>query len=165
MQIEPTKLKQLIRRLVGYAISRGLKRPEAEDCAQEAALVLIRKYPDKDETELVPLSFRIIRWKIHEYRRKPSSVHEARAVPLDDTQIEAKIAKRNEEETNLVKEAFYATLAKLGKKCRSLLLWQLEGYSGNEIAEKLGVKTRNAAYIAINRCKAKFRKHYKGLIP
>ena len=57
----------------------------------------------------------------------------------------------------------YRALDGLGKNCRRLLLWQLEGHSGEEIARKAGLGTRNAAYIAMNRCRKRFRKIYEAI--
>ena len=166
MRLDASQLRRLGNRLTGFAVSRGLSRADAEDCVQEAALVLVRKYPDKDEADLVPLAFRVMRWKIWEHRRRQAARHEGTAIRIDDLQLaDARGAGGgNPEEIVALQEAVHATLDKLGRKCRDMLLWQLEGLSGEEIARTAGLGTRNAAYIAINRCKKRFRKAYEALL-
>ena len=118
--------------------------------------MLVRKYPDKGEMDAVPLSFRIIRWKISEFRRRASTVQASRAIRLEEVQIEDPSAGFREREIAELREAVYRALGKLDTKCRELLLWQLKGLSGDEIAKKAG-KTRNAVYIAIHRCRQKLK--------
>lgn len=50
--------------------------------------MLLRKYPEKDETEAVPLAFRIIRWKILEHRRRNSDQLERKTVSIEDVNPE-----------------------------------------------------------------------------
>lgn len=164
MGLNPSQFRRLRARLVGFGVSSGLKPTDAEDCAQEAILVLLRKYPGKDEVDAVPLAFRIMRWKITEHHRKASRPADRTSITLDDIQIKDDFAGANPEQTVALKEAVHGSLAQLSRKCRKLLLWQLEGLSGEEIAGKLGLPTRNAAYIAINRCKKRFKKAYNRLL-
>ena len=70
---------------------------------------------------------------------------------------------RTPEEVAALQEVVQGVLGRLGRKCREMLLWQLEGLSGEEIARKAGLGTRNAAYIAITRCRKRFRKAYEAL--
>ena len=56
-------LRQLRERILAFATSRG-SREGAEDLAQDVLMVLHEKYPHVSElTELVPLSFKILRFK------------------------------------------------------------------------------------------------------
>ena len=165
MILDGIQLQRLSKRLTGFAVSRGLLRSEAEDCAQETLLVLVRKYPEKDESDLVPLAFRTIRWKIWEFRRRNATSFEGNAISVEDLGPEAGRAEEgpNPEEITILKEAVHGALDQLGTKCRKLLLWQLEGLSGDEIAQEAGLRTRNAAYIAIGRCKKQFKNAYEKL--
>ena len=164
MILDGQKLQKLHKRLTGFGVSSGLSRSDAEDCAQETALVLMRKYPDKDEADAVPLAFRIVRWKILEHRRRNSTSLEGRSVSLEDLDRQPPAeGSRNPEEIAILKEAVYRALDTLGGRCRRLLLWQLEGLTGEEIARKAGLSTRNAAYIAMYRCKKRFRRAYQSL--
>ncbi|MCY4597871.1 MAG: sigma-70 family RNA polymerase sigma factor [Bryobacterales bacterium] len=163
MGLEASQFRRLSARLTGFAISRGLDSADAEDCAQETLLVLARKYADKDEADAVPLAFRIMRWKISEHRRRQVARRESVSVAVDDVQLKDGGMGANPEEVVALQEAVHAALGRLGRKCRELLLWQLEGLSGEEIANKLNLPTRNAAYIAINRCKKSFKQAYEAL--
>ena len=165
MRLDATQLQRLSDRLTGFAVSRGLSRADAEDCVQETALILARKYPGKDEADVVPLAFRIIRWKISEHRRRSSALREGSAVPIDDLEVGKEQVRvgRTPEEVAALQEVVQGVLGRLGRKCREMLLWQLEGLSGEEIARKAGLGTRNAAYIAITRCRKRFRKAYEAL--
>ena len=164
MGLDSRQYQRLTERLTGFAISRGLVRQDAEDCAQEAVLVLADKYPDKDEVEAVPLAFGIIRRKISEHRRRTPQGHGVLVTPIDDMQIEDPKTGPALSQRRDIQEAFYAALSELDSKCRRLLLLQLEGYSGDEIAARLGFKTRNGVYIAINRCKKRFKSSYEALL-
>ena len=97
-------------------------------------MVLARKYPDKGEADAVPLAFRIIRLKIMEHRRRQANRGERRTVSVDDIQLKSPQGSSNPEELVSLQEAVYGALDQLGRKCRKLLLWQLEGLSGDEIA-------------------------------
>ena len=173
MSLKDAQLTRLSKRLTGYAISRGLSKADAEDCAQEAILVLAQKYPEKNEAEAVPLSFRIIRWKVTEHWRRKSSKWVSLDSGLEDADpdnrgfrggsAENSYSHRSIEEIALLREAVYGTLADLGTKCRKLLLWHFEGLSGEEIARNAGLGSRNAAYVAISRCKKRFKEKYFAL--
>ena len=161
MGLDASQFLRLSTRLTGFAISCGLDPADAQDCAQETLLVLAKKYLDKDEVDAVPLAFRIVRWKIAEHRRREASRKERYSVSLDDVQIKDESHGADPEEILALKEAVHAALDRLGRKCRGVLLWQLEGLSGEEIARKMDLPTRNAAYIAINRCKKSFKQAYE----
>jgi DNA-directed RNA polymerase specialized sigma24 family protein len=63
-------LRKLRERIVGFAASR-IQRDAAEDLAQEVLILLHEKYRELDRLEdLVPLSLKIVRFKMLAYRRK-----------------------------------------------------------------------------------------------
>lgn len=161
MGLDSPQYQRLIERLTGFAVSRGLARQDAEDCAQEAVLVLADKYPDKDAAEAIPLAFGILRRKISEHRRRTPQAHGVVTTPVDAVQIDDPRVGPEALARREIQEAFYAALDKLGQQCRQLLLLQLEGHSGDEIARRVGFKTRNAAYIAMTRCRKRFKKAYE----
>ena len=165
MRLEASQLQRLSARLTGFAVSRGLSRADAEDCAQETALILARKYPSKEEADMVQLAFRIIRWKISEHKRRAAALREGTVIPIDELEVERdRVGRgRTPEEVAVLQLAVQSVLGRLGGKCRKMLLWQLEGLTGEEIAQKAGLGTRNAVYIAINRCRKRFRKAYEAL--
>ena len=99
-------------------MSRGLSRPDAEDCAQETVLILVRKYPGKDEADAVPLAFRIIRWKLWEHRRRRTVLGNRSAIPIDEivSGREGVDGGGNPEEIAALKEAVHGALDRIGKK-------------------------------------------------
>ena len=63
-------LAKLRERIVAFAASR-LSRDMAEDLVQDVMIILHEKYPQvTDITELVPLSFQILRFKMRDFQRK-----------------------------------------------------------------------------------------------
>lgn len=165
MGLDTSQFRKLSDRLTRFAVSRGLSRADAEDCVQDAILVLITKHPEKDEVDAVPLAFRILRWKIVELHRRKAAHREGKTVQVDDLELaDERGIDHNAEEMVALKEAVHRALDSLGRKCRELLLWQLEGLSGEEIAKNAGLSTRNAAYVKINRCKNRFKEAYQAIL-
>ena len=83
MQRDET-LKLLRERIVAFAASRSMGEM-AEDLAQEVLVVLHEKYPSVCElTELVPLAFKILRYKMGEARRKAMRRGEYNLVSIED---------------------------------------------------------------------------------
>lgn len=75
---------QLRERFVAFATSRG-SRDVAEDLAQEVLLVLHEKYPQVTAlTELVPLTFQILRYKMLDLYRKNLRRGEYHQESIDD---------------------------------------------------------------------------------
>ena len=63
-------LRKLRERIVGFAASR-MQRDAAEDLAQEVLILLHEKYGDLERLEdLLPLSLKIVRFKMLAHRRK-----------------------------------------------------------------------------------------------
>ena len=141
-------------RILAFATSR-LSRDAAEDLTQEVLIVLQEKYRSvTDLTELVPLSFQILRFKILDQHRKSlrrgeynqESVEELPlADPADDpvTQLDQKQRV----------ERLVAAMAQLGKRCRDLFRWKLEGKSFPEIQRLMNQASINTIYTWDLRCR------------
>jgi RNA polymerase sigma-70 factor, ECF subfamily len=147
-------LRKLRERIVGFAASR-MQRDAAEDLAQEVLILLHEKYGHLDRLEdLLPLSLKIVRFKMLAYRRKVRRHGEYGQVSLDEIQTpdggaDALTAMEQRE----TRERLMAAIAKLGERCRKLLALKLDGKSFAEIQIALGVSSINTIYTWDFRCR------------
>src|SRR5947209_5185311 len=83
MAIAETVLENIRERIVRYATSRGCRRPEAEDLAQET-LILLLKYESRDlpQAELVPLAYKTFSYLLKNHLRL--AVVRTPQVPAED---------------------------------------------------------------------------------
>ncbi len=147
-------LRQIRERILAFATSRGL-RDEAQDLAQDVLVVLHEKYPNVTElTELVPLSFQILRYKMLDRHRKAlrrgeynqESVDDHPLVdPHDDPFLQA---EQKERVTQLI-----AALWQLGERCQKLFRLKLEGHTFAEITKIVGEHSINTIYTRDARCR------------
>lgn len=80
-------LAALRERILAFATSRA-SRDHAEDLTQEVLVVLHDKYPHvKDLTELVPLAFQVLRFKMLDAHRKAFRRGEYNSESIDDVPI------------------------------------------------------------------------------
>lgn len=154
-------LSALRERVLAFATSRAL-REHAEDLTQETMVVLHEKYPHAVElTELVPLAFQVLRFKMLDAHRKSlrrgeynqESVEELPlADPADNpaTQLDQKQRV----------DRLLGAITKLGVRCRELFKWKLEGKSFREIQKLMGQTSINTIYTWDLRC----RKQLRGLM-
>lgn len=147
-------LRQLRERIVAFATSRGL-REGAEDLTQDVLMVLHEKYPHVTELiELVPLAFKILRYKMLDRHRKTlrrgeynqESVDDCPLVdPEDDPSMQA---EQKERVTQLI-----AALQQLGERCKKMFRLKLEGHTFPEIQEIFGERSINTIYTWDSRCR------------
>lgn len=147
-------LASLRERILAFATLR-VSRAEAEDLAQEMLVVLHEKYPlVADLTELVPLAFQVLRFKMLDAHRKSlrrgeynqESVEDLPLVELGDdpmTQLDQKQRV----------DRLLAAMAQLGERCRELFRWKLEGKSFPEIQKIMGQNSINTIYTWDLRCR------------
>lgn len=114
-------------RILAFATSR-VQKDLAEDLTQEVLILLHEKYGRVTElTELVPLAFQVLRFKMLDTHRKSlrrgeynqNSVEDLPvATPGDDpaTQLDQKQRV----------DRLVAAVAQLGERCRELFRWKLE---------------------------------------
>ena len=141
-------------RILAFATLR-LSREQAEDLTQDVLSLLHEKYAHvTDLTELVPLAFQILRFKMLDAHRKAlrrgeynqESVDELPLVdPADDpaTQLDQKQRV----------DRLMTALARLGERCRELFKWKLEGKSFPEIQKLMGQNSVNTIYTWDLRCR------------
>lgn len=147
-------LISLRERILAFATSR-VSRDLAEDLTQEVLVVLQEKYARITElTELVPLAFQVLRFKMLDAHRKSlrrgeynqESVDELPlANPGDDpaTQLDQKQRV----------DRLLAAVAQLGERCRDLFRWKLEGNSFPEIQRLMQQPSINTIYTWDLRCR------------
>jgi RNA polymerase sigma-70 factor (ECF subfamily) len=149
-------LAALRERIVAFAACR-VARDVAEDLAQDVLLVLQERYPEVVRLEdLVPLCFRILRFKMMALHRKTERRGERTQVPVDDLPLAdggaspELLAERVE-----ISERLAAAMTQIGERCRKLLRLKLEGKTFPEIQVVFGAKSINTIYTWDFRC----RKH------
>ncbi len=151
-------LDRLRRRLVSFGASR-VQRDVAEDLAQETLLLLTTKYAEVTGLNaLLPLSLKIMRFKILSHRRKVHRRGEDASVAVEDIDLRDEsaspdtLAERHEEV-----ERLKAALRQLGARCRELFRLKLEGRGFAEIRDLLGAGSVNTVYSWEFRCRERLR--------
>lgn len=147
-------LAELRERILAFATSR-VSRDHAEDLTQETLVVLHEKYPAvTDLTELVPLAFQVLRFKMLDAHRKAfrrgeynqESVEELPlADPADDPATQLDQQQRV--------DRLLSAITQLGDRCRELFKWKLEGHSFPEIQTLMGQASINTIYTWDLRCR------------
>ena len=147
-------LRKLRERIVGFAASR-MQRDAAEDLAQEVLILLHEKYGDLDQLEdLLPLSLKIVRFKMLAHRRKARRHGEFAQLPADEIHIpDGRADALTAMEQRESRERLAAAIARLGDRCRKLLALKLEGKSFAEIQDILGAGSINTVYTWDFRCR------------
>jgi RNA polymerase sigma-70 factor, ECF subfamily len=147
-------LRKLRERMVGFAASR-VQRDAAEDLAQEVLILLHEKYRDLQRLEdLVPLSLKILRFKMLAYRRKARRHGEFTQVSTDELQMsDGNMDALTSLERRETSERLVAAVSRLGERCRKILALKLEGKSFAEIQATLGAGSINTVYTWDFRCR------------
>lgn len=148
-------------RILAFATSR-VTRDRAEDLSQEVLAVLHEKYAQVTElTELVPLAFQVLRFKMLDAHRKSYRRGEYNQESVDDLPLvdsgddPARQLERKQTVDRLVR-----AMSQLGERCRELFKWKLEGKSFPEIQVIMGQASINTIYTWDLRC----RKHLLSLL-
>ena len=147
-------LTSLRERILAFATLR-VSGAQAEDLTQEVLVVLHEKYPNVTElTELVPLAFQVLRFKMLDAHRKSLRRGEYNLESVDDLPI---ADSRDSPETELERKQTVARLLhamnQLGERCRELFKWKLEGKSFPEIQKIMGQNSINTIYTWDLRCR------------
>lgn len=147
-------LERLRERIVAFAASR-LQRDLAEDLAQETLMVLHEKYAHLDRVEdLLPVSLRIVRFKMLSSRRKSYRHGEHSQISVDDMPLpsmEPDPLDAVERQERLQRLA--AAMKQLGGRCRKIMAWKLAGKGFGEIQKLLDVESINTIYTWDFRCR------------
>ena len=147
-------LASLRERILAFATLR-ISREQAEDVTQEVLSLLHEKYAHvTDLTDLVPLAFQVLRYKMLDAHRKALRRGEYNHESVDDLSLAAPDASP---ETQLDQkqrvERLMAAVAQLGVRCRELFRWKLEGKSFPQIQTLMGQTSINTIYTWDLRCR------------
>jgi RNA polymerase sigma-70 factor, ECF subfamily len=141
-------------RILAFATLR-LSRERAEDLTQDVLSLLHEKYAHVTElTELVPLAFQILRFKMLDAHRKALRRGEYNQESVEDLSLADPgddPAAQLEQKQRV--DRLMAALAKLGERCRELFKWKLEGKSFPEIQRLMGQNSVNTIYTWDSRCR------------
>ncbi|MFO0706622.1 MAG: sigma-70 family RNA polymerase sigma factor [Nitrospira sp.] len=147
-------LQTLRERILAFATSR-VSRDMAEDLTQEVLIVLHEKYARvTDLTELVPLAFQVLRFKMLDAHRKAfrrGEYHQESVEDLPLTDPADDPATQLDQRQRV--DRLLAALAQLGERCRELFKWKLEGKSFPEIQTIMGQASINTIYTWDLRCR------------
>ena len=147
-------LTSLRERILSFATSR-VSREVAEDLTQEVLVLLHEKYARVTElTELVPLAFQVLRFKMLDVHRKSLRRGEYNQESVD----ELPLANPGDDPATLLDQKqrvdrLLAAVAQLGDRCRDLLTLKLEGHSFPEIQTRMGQHSINTIYTWDLRCR------------
>jgi RNA polymerase sigma-70 factor, ECF subfamily len=141
-------------RILAFATLR-LSRERAEDLTQDVLSLLHEKYAHVTElTELVPLAFQILRFKMLDAHRKALRRGEYNQESVEDLSLadpgDDPAAQLDQKQRV---DRLMAALAKLGERCRELFKWKLEGKSFPEIQRLMGQNSVNTIYTWDSRCR------------
>jgi RNA polymerase sigma-70 factor (ECF subfamily) len=147
-------LKSLRERILAFATLR-VSRARAEDLTQEVLVVLHEKYPNvADLTELVPLAFQVLRFKMLDAHRKSLRRGEYNQESVDDLPL---ADPRDDPATQLDQkqrvDRLLTAIGQLGERCRELFKWKLEGKSFPEIQKLMKQTSINTIYTWDLRCR------------
>jgi RNA polymerase sigma-70 factor (ECF subfamily) len=147
-------LISLRERILAFATLR-VSRAQAEDLAQEVLVVLHEKYARVTElTELVPLAFQVLRFKMLDAHRKSLRRGEYNQESVDDLPLadpgDDPAAQLDQKQRV---DRLLAAMAQLGERCRELFTWKLEGKNFPEIQKLMGQNSINTIYTWDLRCR------------
>ena len=147
-------LTSLRERILSVATSR-VSKDLAEDLTQEVLVLLHEKYARVTElTELVPLAFQVLRFKMLDAHRKSLRRGEYNQESVD----ELPLANPGDDPATLLDQKqrvdrLLTAVAQLGDRCRDLLTLKLEGHSFPEIQTRMGQHSINTIYTWDLRCR------------
>jgi RNA polymerase sigma-70 factor (ECF subfamily) len=141
-------------RILAFATLR-VSKDRAEDLVQDVLLVLHDKYAQVTElTELVPLAFQILRFKMLDAHRKSFRRGEYNQESVDEFPLaDPGDDPAQQLERKQTVERLVQAMNQLGIRCRELFTWKLEGKSFPEIQKLMGQNSVNTIYTWDLRCR------------
>jgi RNA polymerase sigma-70 factor (ECF subfamily) len=151
-------LARLRERIVAFAASTTGREP-AEDLAQDVLMLLHTKYPEVERIEeLLPLSLRILRYKVIAARRKALRRGEHLSVGVDESEVAgADPSPEMEAENREMRERLIRALAQTEERCRRLMRMKLQGRSFAEMQREFGARSINTIYTWDFRCRQRLQ--------
>jgi RNA polymerase sigma-70 factor, ECF subfamily len=141
-------------RILAFATLR-VSKDRAEDLVQDVLLVLHDKYARVTElTELVPLAFQILRFKMLDAHRKSFRRGEYNQESVDELPLaDPGDDPAQQLERKQTVERLVQAMDQLGARCRELFTWKLEGKSFPEIQKLMDQNSVNTIYTWDLRCR------------
>ena len=147
-------LTSLRERILAFATSR-VSKELAEDLTQEVLVLLHEKYARVTElTELVPLAFQVLRFKMLDAHRKALRRGEYNQESVDDLPLANPIedpAAHLDQKQRV--DRLLSAVTRLGERCRELFRLKLEGNSFPQIQQLMGQQSINTIYTWDSRCR------------
>jgi RNA polymerase sigma-70 factor (ECF subfamily) len=147
-------LASLRARILAFSTSR-ISREAAEDLTQEVLVLLHEKYARVTElTELVPLAFQVLRFKMLDAHRKSLRHGEYNQEAVEDMPLADPgddPAQQLDQKQRV--DRLLAAVAQLGERCRELFRLKLEGNSFPQIQRLMGQTSINTIYTWDLRCR------------
>jgi RNA polymerase sigma-70 factor (ECF subfamily) len=127
----------------------------AEDLAQEVLILLNEKYAGLERPEdLLPLSIRIVRFKMLSLRRKTARRGEYDQVSITDIPLpDFESSPADYVERKEMLDRLARALPRLGERCRELIRLKLQGRTFPEIQKIMGASAINTVYTWDHRCR------------
>lgn len=147
-------LAALRERIVAFATSR-VGRDQAQDLVQDVLLLLHEKYPEVGElTQLVPLAFQILRFKMVDAQRKAARRGEDRQQPIEEVAVaDPRDDPYSAASRKQLEERLASALTQLSPRCRELFRLKLEGKSFPQIQLLMRQESINTVYTWDHRCR------------
>jgi RNA polymerase sigma-70 factor (ECF subfamily) len=138
---------------------RAMGGPEAdrEDLVQDVFLIVHRRLPDFDGQNVAGWLYRISRRRVRDFRRLLWVKQMFRGVALSDSLVKIGPSPAESLETSEKRAILEGLLGKLNESERAaLVLFEVDGYSGEEIAEVQGVPI-NTVWARIHKARKKLK--------
>ena len=147
-------LTSLRERILAFATLR-LGRDQAEDVTQDVLSLLHEKYAHVTElTELVPLAFQVLRFKMLDAHRKALRRGEYNQESVEDLPLaDPSDDPATQLERKQTVDRLLQAMSQLGERCRELFKWKLEGKSFPDIQKIMGQRSINTVYTWDLRCR------------
>ena len=168
---EPLDIEAGFRRHRGdierWASRLGGPLVDAEDVAQEVMMVAHARLPEfRHEAQVTTWLFKTTRNIAATHRRRERTRRWLRGMPLDyaaELQAHGPSALEEMERREAAAEV-YSALDRLAEKYRSVvILFEIEGLSGEEIASLAGINLATV-WVRLHRGRQKLRAHYQELL-
>lgn len=136
----------------------GGPQAEREDLVQDVFLVVHRRLPDFDGQNVAGWLYQIARHRVRDFRRLLWVRHLLLGgVPLSESLSKGGASPADSLETNEKRATLERLLLKLNESERAaLVLFEIDGYSGDEIAELQGVPV-NTVWARIHKARKKLK--------
>jgi DNA-directed RNA polymerase specialized sigma24 family protein len=133
-----------------------MSREDAEELAQDVSIVLMTRFADKGEEELMKVAFGILaRMKIGKWRkmqrRGEDSAVRVEGLPLPSGEDNPEVKLRKKQFAQRIANA----VAEMGEPCATIFRLKVNGYATEQIQKAVGADSPNAVLIQVSRCRKK----------